>query len=66
MRATAEWISKNRLVTILMFAYLLLSGLVVEQGRIIENQRELIHQLFGDSLALNAVRTQSLPGHRVN
>jgi len=37
MRALATWITQNRLVTILMVAYLLLSGLVVEQGRIIEN-----------------------------
>ena len=66
MRALATWITQNRLVTILMVAYLLLSGLVIEQGRIIENQRALIHQLFDDSLALNAVRTQSLPGHRRN
>jgi hypothetical protein len=66
MHALANWVSQNRLVTILLFAYLLLSGLVVEQGRIIENQRTLIHELFGDSLALNAVRKQALPGHRAN
>lgn len=66
MRTLASWITKNRLVTILLFAYILLSGLVIEQGRIIENQRALIHQLFGDSLALNAVRTQALPDHRTN
>ena len=66
MRAIANWITQNRLVTILLVAYILLSGLVIEQGRIIENQRTLIHQLFGDSLALNAVRTKGLPNHRAN
>jgi hypothetical protein len=66
MRALANWITQNRLVTILLFAYLLLSGLVIEQGRTIENQRALIRQLFGDSLALNAVRTQGLSSHRAN
>jgi hypothetical protein len=66
MHALATWICRNRLVTILLFAYLLLSGLVIEQGRIIESQRALIHQLFGDSLALNAVRTHGLPSHRAN
>ncbi len=66
MHALASWITQNRLVTILFVAYLFLSGLVIEQGRIIENQRTLIHQLFGDSLALNAVRTRALNSHRAN
>lgn len=66
MHAFVTWITQNRLTTILLVAYLLLSGLVFEQGRIIENQRTLIHQLFGDSLALNAVRTRGLANHRAN
>jgi hypothetical protein len=53
MRAFADWISTNRLVTILLVGYFFLSLLVFEQGRTIDNQRSLIQQLFGDSIALH-------------
>lgn len=58
MRVLAQWITQNRLVTILLVAYLFLSAITFEQGRIIENQRNLIRQLFGDSVALNHIRWQ--------
>ncbi len=66
MRSIANWILKNRLVTILLVAYFLVAGIVFEQGRVIENQRTLIHQLFSDSMELYAVRTQASPNHRRN
>ncbi len=60
-RSCGEWFDRNRLVVILLFAYLLLSLLIVEQGRTIENQKDLIRQLLSDSLQLNAVRKAALP-----
>lgn len=63
MRTVAQWITKNRLVTILLVAYLFLSAITFEQGRIIESQRNLIQQLFGDSAALSHIRWQRATGH---
>jgi hypothetical protein len=64
MRAIADWISTNRLVTILLVGYFFLSFLVFEQGRTIENQRSLIQQLFGDSIALNMAKVHQIQQHR--
>ncbi len=44
------------LVALLCFATTLVCLVVVEQGRTIDSQRALIHQLFQDSLELNAAR----------
>ncbi len=66
MRALAEWVTTNRLVTILLVAYLFLSAIVFEQGRTIENQRTLIRQLFGDSIALSHLRSHRLDGRMTN
>jgi hypothetical protein len=66
MRRLANWITNNRLVTILLVAYMILSGIAFEQGRVIQSQRTLIHDLFSDSLALSSTRTQDLPSHRRN
>lgn len=60
MHAFANWICTNRLVTILLVGYFLLSLLVFEQGRTIENQRSLIQQLFSDSIALNLDRVHKI------
>ena len=60
MRAFADWISTNRLVTILLVGYFFLSLVVFEQSRTIENQRSLIQQLFGDSIALNATKMHKI------
>jgi len=62
MRVVAGWIVANRLATILLVGYFLLSILVFEQGRTIENQRSLIEQLFGDSMALHATQMHLLHG----
>jgi hypothetical protein len=58
MRAFVEWITTNRLTTILLVAYLFLTAIVFEQSRVIDTQRTLIQQLFGDSVALNHIRWQ--------
>ncbi len=60
MRALAEWITTHRLVTILLVGYFFLSMIIFEQGRTIDNQRSLIQQLFGDSIALNLSRVHKL------
>ena len=38
--------------------------LIVEQGRTIESQRALIHELFRDSMALNGYRAKELKQSR--
>lgn len=60
----ALWLHANRLLAILLFAYMLVSMLVFEQGRTIENQRALIQQLYADSIQLNAVRMREVRAHR--
>ncbi len=64
VQACGGWFERNRLVVVLLVAYLFLSLLVVEQGRTIENQKSLIRQLFSDSLQLNAVRKAELHNHK--
>jgi len=60
MRAFADWICTNRLVTILLVGYFFLSLLVFEQGRTIDSQRSLIQQLFGDSIALHLEQVRKI------
>ena len=49
-----QWVQKNSLVTVTLFAYAVMAVMLVAQARIIENQRTLIRQLYSDSLELNA------------
>jgi septal ring-binding cell division protein DamX len=44
------------LVILFMFSYGLLALLVVEQGRTIESQRDLIRDIFSDSAQLSAMK----------
>jgi hypothetical protein len=44
------------LVILFLLSYGLMATLVVEQGRTIDSQRGLIHQLFDDSLRLTAIQ----------
>jgi hypothetical protein len=49
--------SKGTVILIVLLAtFPLLALLVWQQGRVIDNQRVLIQQLFGDSQELNAMR----------
>jgi len=48
------------LVVLFLVSYGLLSMLVVEQGRTIDNQRTLIQQLFQDSTELSAIRNRAV------
>jgi hypothetical protein len=48
------------LVVLFLISYGLMSVLVVEQGRTIDSQRHLIHDLFNDSVELSALKTKDL------
>ncbi len=47
------------LIVLLFLGYVLLSLLVVEQGRVIASQRSLIKDLFSDSMQLSAMKARA-------
>ena len=49
------------LVVLFLISYGLMTLLIVEQGRTIESQRVLIHELFHDSQELAAMKSRTLP-----
>jgi hypothetical protein len=49
------------LAVLFLISYGLMTLLIVEQGRTIESQRALIHELFRDSQELAAMRGRTLP-----
>lgn len=51
---------RHAIIAVLVFGYLLMSVLIVQQGRTIDSQRTLIKQLFRDSLELNAMKVQQV------
>jgi len=51
-------LGKNGIYTLMLAGYLLMGLLVMEQGRVIENQATLIRSLFYDSSQLTALRLQ--------
>lgn len=56
-RAKRGWLP---LLTVLfLISYGLMTMLIVEQGRTIESQRALIHELFGDSAQLSALKMKA-------
>jgi hypothetical protein len=52
------------LTVLFCISYGLMTMLIVEQGRTIESQRALIHELFRDSMALNGYRAKELQEKR--
>src|SRR5947199_10740886 len=48
------------LVLLFLVSYGLMTMLIVEQGRTIDSQRTLVHQLLGDSFQLSALRGKAL------
>ena len=52
------------LVVLFLISYGLMSMLVVEQGRTIDQQRTLIGQLFGDSVELSSMKGKELQRKR--
>ncbi len=53
-----NWLWRRGLALSLIFGYLVLALVVVQQARTIRSQQQLIHQLFQDSLDLTALRMQ--------
>lgn len=51
------------LIALFLISYGLLTLLVVEQGRTIDNQRSLIRQLFTDSSELSAMKHNAVQKH---
>ncbi len=49
---------RHLVIAALATAAVFMSLLIIEQGRTIHSQRVLIHQLFHDSLELNAIKVQ--------
>jgi hypothetical protein len=63
MRAPS-WIRKNGLSMVFLFLYVLLALLVIEQGRTIESQKQLIRTLFHDSQQLSAMKMREAQERR--
>jgi len=55
-----SWLRRHFLTVVFAVSFVLVTMLVVEQGRTIEYQRTLIHQLFHDSLELQAAKIRQL------
>src|ERR1700681_4534618 len=51
------------LVVLFLISYGLLALLVVEQGRTIDSQRDLIRDIFSDSSQLNAMKMAAIQKH---
>lgn len=51
---------RELMVLVVLFGCLMLTFLTVVQAQTINSQRTLIHQLFQDSLELNALKAQNL------
>jgi hypothetical protein len=57
-------LGRNAVAFLLLFGYMVMTLLAIEQARTIANQRVLIQQLFQDSLELSAVRMRQLHPQR--
>jgi hypothetical protein len=55
-----RWLLRRVPAILLCVTSVLMSMIIIQQGRTIDSQRQLIHQLFQDSLALNAARMKLL------
>jgi succinate dehydrogenase hydrophobic anchor subunit len=55
-----RWLLRRVAAILLCVTSVLMSMIIIQQGRTIDSQRQLIHQLFQDSLALNAARMKLL------
>ena len=53
------------LIVLFLISYALMTMLIVEQGRTIESQRALIHDLFRDSEELSAVKMKAQQDEQV-
>ena len=60
----SSWFMRRSLVAALAAGFVMMSLLVIEQGRVIEAQRDMIRQLFYDSAQLAAIKVQQLHHRR--
>ena len=54
-----SWLRRYALTVALVVAYLAMTLLVIEQGRVIDSQQKLIRLLFSDSTQLSAMRIKN-------
>lgn len=54
-----SWLRRYGIILALVVAYLAMTMLVIEQGRVIESQRKLIRLLFSDSTELSALKIKN-------
>ncbi len=59
-----SWLRRHGLSLIFLFAYAMLALLIFEQGRTIDSQRQLIRQLFSDSLELTHLKAGHIAPRR--
>ena len=55
-----QWIHKNLITVIALFAYVVMAAMLVAQTQVIDNQRALIKLLYSDSLELNARKVHDI------
>ncbi len=55
-----SWVSRNALTVVALFAYFMMSLMLLGQSRIIDSQRTLIRQLYADSQELTAAKVNQL------
>ena len=60
----SSWFMRRGLSIVLAAGFFIMSLLVVEQGRVIQDQRDMIRVLFADSVQLTAMRIQQLHHRR--
>ena len=52
-------------ILVMLVGLMLMTFCMVQQANVIASQKTLIHQLFQDSLELNAIKMHNLPRGRV-
>lgn len=52
-----SWLGRHIVTIAALLAFLFMAMVVVQQGRVIATQRTLIQTIFGDTMALNRLRT---------
>jgi hypothetical protein len=59
-----DWLRQRSFTIIIAIAFIFMVSINLEQGRVIESQRALIHLLAGDSTELAMRRVQEIQRHR--
>ncbi len=60
----SSWFMRRGLSIVLAAGFLMMSLLVLEQGKVIQDQRDMIRILFADSAQLSAMKIQQLRHRR--